>query len=274
MKSYFYILFFALFIACNSDDDDIKSLNQDEGDIIEYLQTNNLSAETSSSGLYYIIEEEGTGDLIESNASVIVKYTGTFLDGNQFDASSDEGYNFKLEGLIAGFAEGLTHFKKGGKGKLLIPPSLAYGESGNGTIPGSAVLVFDIEVLNVYNPQGEDDILTYLNENSLTAESTDSGLYYIVDEIGDGETIFSTSTINVIYKGYLLDGTEFDNSNGTAVELNLQSVISGFSEGAQLFNTGGKGTLIIPPELAYGETGYSNTIPPNAVVVFDIEITD
>ncbi|WP_298368054.1 FKBP-type peptidyl-prolyl cis-trans isomerase [uncultured Lutibacter sp.] len=273
MKSFFSILLITLFISCNSSDDDtLKSLGQTEEDIVAYIAANNLTAERSETGLYYIVEEEGDGDFVDIKATVNVKYTGYFLDGTVFDSSDSEGYTFQLVNLIRGFSEGLTNFKKGGKGKILIPPSLGYGSYGSNIIPGDAVLIFDIEILNVYNPQTEDNIIAYLAENNLVAEDNGEGVYYIVENEGDGDPINENSVVTINYTGYLLDGTEFEKSPDGGSTLYLANTISGFSEGISFFNVGGKGTIFIVPELAYGENGYSNTIPPNTVVAFDIEV--
>jgi FKBP-type peptidyl-prolyl cis-trans isomerase len=71
-------------------------------------------------------------------------------DGTKFDSSRDGGLPFKssLGGLIEGWKEGIPYFGKGGKGKLLLPGSLGYGSSGSGSIPGNAVTIFDIELID------------------------------------------------------------------------------------------------------------------------------
>ncbi|WP_111706537.1 FKBP-type peptidyl-prolyl cis-trans isomerase [Lutibacter citreus] len=273
MKAFFSILLLAFVVSCNSSDDDILApLGQTEDNIIEYLATNNINAERSDSGLYYIIEEEGEGDLVDIEALATISYTGYFLDGTVFDASGTSGYSFYINNLIKGFSEGITKFKKGGKGKLFIPPSLGYGNSGTSTIPGEAVLVFDIEVINVNNPQNEDNIIAYLNDNNLVAEKTNTGVYYITENEGDGESVLENSNVTINYKGYFLDGTEFENSPDGGATIELQNTIKGFSNGLSQFKLGGKGTILITPDLAYGENGISNLIPPNTVVIFDIEI--
>lgn len=272
MKSLFSILLLALIVSCNSSDDDsLDSLGQTEADIVQYLTANSINAEITNSGLYYIIDEEGEGDLVDPTAIVTVSYTGYFLDGSAFDATGSDGYTFDLQNLIQGFSEGITKFKKGGKGRLFIPPSLGYGSYGSSLIPGDAVLIFDIEIIDVNNPQDEDDIIEYINENNLVAEKTNSGVYYIIETIGDGDAVTENSSVTINYKGYFLNGTIFDESSEGGTSLNLQNTIPGFSEGTALFNVGGKGTILLTPELAYGENG-SAVILPNTVVIFDIEV--
>jgi len=125
------------------------ALDQTETDIVKYIADNNLNTQRSNSGLYYIIEEEGTGDSPATDSNVTVAYKRYLLDGTVFDQSSSSGISFNLSQVIPGWTEGLTYFKEGGKGKLIIPSHLAYGPNGTSGIPGGAVLVFDISLLKV-----------------------------------------------------------------------------------------------------------------------------
>ncbi len=115
----------------------------------------------------------------------------------------------------------------------------------------------------------------YLKENNLTAESTASGLHYIIEEPGSGghPSLKDNDEVTVNYKGYLLDGTIFDQTNGTPISFGLQQVILGWQEGIPLFQKGGKGKLFIPSGLAYGTSG-SGAIPPRTPIAFDVELID
>ena len=109
---------------------------------------NNLVAEKTSSGLYYIIDTEGDGAQVSSTDNVSITYKGYFLDDTVFDEPT-ESVNFDLGNLITGFSEGLTYFKEGGSGKLLIPSHLAYGATGSQSIAAYTPIIFDIELLSV-----------------------------------------------------------------------------------------------------------------------------
>lgn len=149
MKSYLLIfLSLFIFISCSKDDDDTFE-PQTEADIIQYIEANNLNATRSDSGLYYVINNEGTGIRPTSTSNVTVAYKGYLLDGTVFDQSNSNGISFGLNQVIKGWTEGITYFKEGGEGVLLIPSNLGYGNNGQGSIPGGAVLVFDIELLSV-----------------------------------------------------------------------------------------------------------------------------
>lgn len=148
MKSYLYLLFsIIIFSSCNSEKNNF--IPQTEADIVKYIEDNDLDATRTNSGLYYVINSEGNGTRPTSTSNVTVKYKGYFLDGSVFDQSGSNGISFGLNQVIAGWTEGITYFKEGGEGVLLIPYNLGYGINGRGSIPGGAVLVFDINLISV-----------------------------------------------------------------------------------------------------------------------------
>jgi FKBP-type peptidyl-prolyl cis-trans isomerase FkpA len=117
-----------------------------------------------------------------------------------------------------------------------------------------------------------DLIKQYLADNNLTASSTSSGLHYIITKQGTGGSPDINSTVTVKYKGYLLDGSVFDETNGSSTAtFPLSNLIEGWQEGIPLLNTGGKGTFLIPSYLGYGRSQIG-TIPANSVLIFEIEL--
>lgn len=112
----------------------------------------------------------------------------------------------------------------------------------------------------------------YLKTNNLTAKSTVTGLHYIITKEGTGDAPTLQSTVTVSYKGYLLNGAVFDQTQpGQTTSFPLNRVILGWQEGVQLLKAGGKGTFLLPSSIAYGPSG-GGSIPPNTVLVFDIEL--
>jgi FKBP-type peptidyl-prolyl cis-trans isomerase len=95
----------------------------------------------------------GTGATAVAGDTLNVHYTGWLADGTKFDSSYDRGqtYAFRLGTgqVIAGWDQGIPGMKVGGKRRLIIPPSLAYGTSGRGPIPGNATLKFEVDLVSI-----------------------------------------------------------------------------------------------------------------------------
>ena len=279
MRYTLLILVIALFASC-SDDEQTNYIEKNDNEIIEYIETYNLDAKKSSTGLYYVIDEPGTGKEANPNSYVNVSYKGQFINGDVFDETDSNGIYLHLQQVILGWAEGISYFKEGGSGKLLIPAHLAYGNSSNGNIPGGSVLIFYIELIEVYDDieslyksKNEKEIITYIADNELEAQKTESGLYYIIEEPGTGEQPTASSNVTVAYKGYFTNNTVFDESDEDGISFPLNGVISGWTEGIPYFKVGGKGKLLIPSHLAYGPYGRSG-IPGGSVLIFDIHLIE
>ncbi|HEY7724035.1 MAG TPA: FKBP-type peptidyl-prolyl cis-trans isomerase [Anaeromyxobacteraceae bacterium] len=108
------------------------------------------------------------------------------------------------------------------------------------------------------------------------AERTESGLVYLSLKGGTGASPAAADTVKVHYRGTLVDGKEFDSSyrRGQPAEFPLGNVIKCWTEGVQKMKAGGKARLVCPPSIAYGERGMGGAIPPNATLVFEIELLD
>jgi FKBP-type peptidyl-prolyl cis-trans isomerase len=117
---------------------------------------------------------------------------------------------------------------------------------------------------------------TFLENNKKNAgvKTTASGLQYLVLTEGTGPKPAETDTVLVNYRGTLLNGTEFDSSykRNEPLSLNLDRVIPGWTEGMQLMPAGSKYKFFIPYQLAYGERGAGEDIPPYSTLIFEIEL--
>jgi len=109
-------------------------------------------------------------------------------------------------------------------------------------------------------------------------ESTESGLRYQFIQRGDGKPAVKGHEVSVHYKGQLVDGTEFDNSykrkKPIDFKVGIGQVIEGWDEGIMLLKVGDKARFVIPSHLGYGERGAGGVIPPNATLIFDVELMD
>ena len=149
MKKILILLTLILTMSCSKDDSPIDYVAQNDEDIQAYITDNNLNAQKSSSGLYYVIDNEGTGAQPAQTDDVTVAYKGYYLNGNVFDQSDANGVSFNLQQVIDGWTEGITYFKENGSGILLIPAHLGYGNNSYQGIPGGSVLIFDVTLISV-----------------------------------------------------------------------------------------------------------------------------
>ena len=149
---------FLLLSFLSSCDDDIYSAQlQLEEDIVlieQYMAENNINAIEDGSGVFYVVEEEGTGSEYPSaSAQLSMAYRGYLMDGTEFDsATTVNPLSINLAQTITGWRFGIPKFKKGGKGLLIIPSPLAYGNSPAGNdIPANSILIFEVEILDFTN---------------------------------------------------------------------------------------------------------------------------
>lgn len=229
----------------------------------------------TKSGLIYEIIKLGEGEKPNATDKVEVHYHGTLEDGSVFDSSVDRNQTitFGLNQVIKGWTEGLQLMPVGSKFKFTIPPELGYGDRDMGSIPPNSTLIFEVELFDIKKPFVDKDF-------SLPAEeiATESGLRYLEHIAGDGEVTQTGNVVVVHYSGFLSNGTKFDSSHDRARPFNFtlgeNRVIKGWEEGLLNMKKGAKRTLIIPPELGYGSRGAGGVIPPDATLVFEVELID
>ena len=230
---------------------------------------------TTDSGLQYEVMTMGTGEKPAATDKVEVHYHGTLLDGTVFDSSVDRGQTitFGLNQVIKGWTEGLQLMPIGSKFKFTIIPELAYGDRDMGSIPPNSTLIFEVELFDIEKPFVDTDFTIPTQEVTL-----DSGLRYLEHIAGAGEITKVGNTVSVHYSGFLANGTKFDSSHDRgqpfSFTLGEYRVIKGWEEGLLNMKKGAKRTLIIPPALGYGEKGAGGVIPPNATLMFEVELVD
>ena len=230
---------------------------------------------TTKSGLKYRILRNSNKAKPKETSTVKVHYKGWLDSGKVFDSSYERGeaIEFPLNGVIAGWTEGMQLVGEGGMIELEIPYKLGYGERGTDGIPGKSTLHFLVELLEVQKPL-EPGVADADAPKEFT--TTKSGLKYKILRKGDGPKPKATTTVKVHYKGWLDGGKVFDSSydRREPIEFPLNGVIPGWTEGMQLIGKGGMIELEIPYDLAYGEAGRPPVIPAKATLHFIVELLD
>ena len=222
----------------------------------------------------------GSGSPVGVGDFLIMDYVGvSYSTGLQFDASWDRGSPFPFElgagRVIQGWDQGIVGMSVGGRRSLTIPPELAYGEngSGSGSIGPNETLVFVVDLIasvpaNLEKPTEE-----------LTSESTTELETNDISE-GSGATVQPGNVVYIHYVGVSAStGEQFDSSwdRGRSEFIGYISgtgnVIQGLDEGLLGMQVGGRRTVVIPPDLAYGENGAGDgLIAPNETLIFTVDL--
>jgi len=136
--------------ACKKDDNNTdEQAAIDKALIEDYISNNQLNAQSTSSGLYYVVLKTGSDDHPTIYSTVTVAYKGYLLNSDVFDENLV--YTARLSSLIQGWKEGIPLMGRGGKIKLLVPSALGYGSQEQNGIPANSVLVFDITLYDFTN---------------------------------------------------------------------------------------------------------------------------
>ena len=178
----------------------------------------------------------------------------------------DMGLEFNYDAFIRGFRETME------KGKTLFTMEEAFDKA------NAAFLRIQEQMNELLQLEGEKNLAvgkTFLEENGQRpgVDVTPSGLQYELVSEGTGEMPGPADVVLVHYQGSTIDGEVFDSSyeRGEPLQVPLDMVIPGWSEGLRMMKEGGKARLYIPPELAYGASGAGGMIAPNSVLIFDVE---
>jgi len=285
------ILATVVFSSCKKEYDTAQTV--DDAAIKAYISKNNLTQmvpDSAKTGFYYQVTNPTDGKLFLNTDSVLYDVTvKSMASGTTYLQSPTNGNLGTYVGYLNSFFQSslstsitynvpairtaALHLKPGGTARILLPSYLAFGRNGAGPIPSNENLDFIIKTYPYRKQWLFDDakIQNYLIAKNLTATKDLSRVYYIVVAEGTGsDVITNESTLTLKYTGRFLDGTSFDSSTDGTFSTTLNSVITGWGLLTK-FKAGTKVRLFIPSDLAYG-TGGRNSIPPNAVLDFDIEI--
>ncbi|KAK8565161.1 hypothetical protein V6N12_058735 [Hibiscus sabdariffa] len=222
--------------------------------------------EIGNQGLKKKLVKEGEGwENPESGDEVEVHYTGTLLDGTQFDSSRERGTPFKFtlgQGqVIKGWDKGIKTMKKGDNAIFTIPPQLAYGESGSPpTIPPNATLRFDVELLSW---------------TSVKDICKDGGLFKkILTEGEKWENPKDLDEVLVNYEAKLEDGTVVAKADSKKFTFKDGHFCPALAKAVKTMKKGEKVLLIVKPQYGFGEKGKpaAGAVPPNATLQITLEL--
>lgn len=155
MKKLFVVLLAALAISgckkkCDYEECSAVAPETEIQAVQSYLSANGIVATRHCSGIFYAVDQQGSGTKPSGCSGVSVYYEGKLTNGTVFDkTAAGQPASFDLSGLIAGFRNGTLQIKTGGKVRIYIPPSLGYGSQAAGSIPANSILIFTVELLNV-----------------------------------------------------------------------------------------------------------------------------
>ncbi|MCS7269791.1 MAG: FKBP-type peptidyl-prolyl cis-trans isomerase [Gemmataceae bacterium] len=232
--------------------------------------------------------KEGEGSPpAQIGARIRVHYKGWLADGTVFDSTEGRApfvCNLKpgVDGVILGWVYGIQGMRPGGIRKLVISPDKGYGNQGTERIPPNSFLIFEVHLLEIL-PSGSPN----QGPGRPMSDGSDGGtedlqLTHIGDgvrirdlKVGEGNPVEPGATIVAHYKGWLPDGTVFDDSRsrnrGMPMTIELDNMIAGWRKGIVGMKPGGIRKLVIPPDMAYGSQGRGD-IPPNATLIFEVEL--
>lgn len=257
----------------------------------------------TKSGLHYKFEQQNKGEQqVQMGDVLVAEVLMRFNDDTLFANIGNPQRMFKvIDGAFEGdLPEGLMMMHKGDKAIFAIdadqmatiygpnmPPAYRAGQGDK--------LYYEVNLVDIVTAeeiQAEEEtfrqnmqeaqeaepelIKKYIEENNITVQPNENGLYVIVNKKGNGAKIEAGKTVAMHYTGRLLDGTKFDSSYDRNAPLTYvvgqQSLIRGWEDGVMGQTAGSKLTLVIPSALAYGERGAGNNIPPYSPLTFEIEI--
>lgn len=323
-KSLLFLIipFLLLTVACDKVPDERKDDEMARFDA--WIMVNNMDSYKTPSGLYYIPLREGTGVSPKDSDLIMYSYVVRNLDGNIYSstyrdtAKQYEYETFKytthytpaIEQYLVdksrpkGLAEGLSMMKVGGKARLIMPSSLGYGATGSGAISRYTSLIYDVELIKVFDGDIEgfeqsliDEYLVKNTGFNLVADSVyfkslGGGIEFKSQKLAKVGTVVKGDTVYVNYIGRFLDGFIFDtNIKSVAIDSNIyvstnlypelkfvvgdKTMASGFDLAVRQMIIGEKAIVVIPSKFAYGKSGNSEgltTIPGYTPLVFEIQI--
>jgi FKBP-type peptidyl-prolyl cis-trans isomerase FkpA len=269
------ILTVAILFGCKGDeviDPVFEQFNKDIVIIDNYLEQNNITAQIDErSGIRYVIHDQGTGLQFYIADSLTLSYVGSLLStGVEFETVQSEKRS--INKILSGILYSAAIISEGGSITAYMPSFYGYGNQAQTGIPANSVLIADVTFEKLHHRQLLNDI--NIIDDSLASWGIDalvhpSGIRYTLEQ-GTGSSPSATSNVTVNYSGTRLGKAVFD--DGQNETFSLSRVISGWKVMIPEMKVGGNMTMYLPSPFGYGTGGSGSIIPPNAILVFDVEL--
>jgi peptidylprolyl isomerase len=232
---------------------------------------------TTESGLQYLQITPGTGEAPTVGDIITIDYIATLADGVELDNTYTTGVPsttiWGLNRLLPGWEEGIGLMKVGEKAKFVLPASLAFGETGYGSVPPNAQIVIEMELLASEAPPEP----TTVKEDEYTTSET--GLQYYDILTGDGLEILDNYSVTAQYTLWVKNESDYayvgmsESDAPITFTVGGGEVFPGWDEGMLGMKVGGKRLMVLTPELGLGEQAYSD-IPANSTLVLEVTVVE
>lgn len=236
-----------------------------------YQPANAEKQVTTASGIKYEMLADGAGEPCKAGDIFVLSYALFTPEGKLLDCSADNQQDIRgaARDMRLKFLQELPLLmRKGSRMRAEVPAALAFGSRPMPGLTPGATTVWDLELKDIVA------VPAFSATPADKLKKTASGLGYEVIKEGAGKSPAMGQEVTVHYAGWLTDGTLFDASyvRGETTSFRLGEVIQGWNEGLQLMKEGGVYKFTIPADLGYGARGAPPQIPPNATLVFLVEL--
>ncbi|MCK5780999.1 MAG: peptidylprolyl isomerase [Flavobacteriales bacterium] len=246
--------------------------------IDNFMVQGGCPAGTGTSGPGYNFDDEIHPDLKHTGPGVLsMANAGPGTNGSQFFITHVE--TAWLDGkhtVFGNVVEGMDVVNSIAQGDLMDKVEIVRVGAAAESFDAASVFAKQDEVKAEKEAKAKAEQAAKLAEHTVGFKQTESGLYHMMIQEGNGVKPNKGQTVSVHYKGTLLDGKVFDSSynRNQPLEFNVGvgQVIPGWDEGIMLLKVGDKARFVIPSDLAYGAAGAGGAIPPNAALIFDVEL--
>ena len=288
-KNWFGILLVAtgFFYSCvNNEKFNPKSqLQSDTLSIGKYIRDNQIAATKTPGGVWYFLTDTANGIYPVLSDSVIISYSAWTIPPGTEPLSKSTAFKKLLSTAISGLQIALPHFPTGSSGNVYVPSGLAYGVTGNDSIPPNTNLLFNIRISSAYGNRFKSDtaiINDYVNDIAgplllkkiVVKEDPSSGIRYWYDSLySNSPSIYPSSTIDVTYKAWILKADKPFDSVVVAKSLKLETTITAWKIIIPYITVGTTVTMYVPSGYGYGSFSDSTaTIPANSNLVYQVKL--